>query len=595
MTATLAGADTTPPDTLIAGAPLAVTNLTTASFSFSSTESGSTFACKLDSGTFVSCSSPQNYAGLAAGSHTFQVRATDANGNTDPTPASYNWTIDLSAPDTTITSGPSGTITTNSATFDWTGSDNVTAVGSLQYAYRLDPIEPSFSAFGAATSKSYNNLANGNYTFLVMAKDQATNVDSTPASRALTVNVDTVSPSLSITSHSNNQTVTSSPVTIAGTASDAGLGNNGITSVTVNGVAASSGSAVGSATANWSQSVSLNPGANTITVIANDNSANQNSSTVQINLNYQPADTTAPAAVSNLAAGSATANSVLLSWTAPGDDGNSGTATSYDIRYGLAPIVEANWGAALQAMGEPVPLMAGSAQSFSLTGLSCGTTYFFALKSADEVPNLSAISNSPSAVTLPCPDTSAPETGITSGPSGTIAVNNVTFTWTGTDNVTAMANLLFAYRLDPIEASFSAFGSATSRTYSNLPNGTYTFLVQARDGANNVDLSPASQSFTVNVPPVASIQVTAPNGGEVWSSNSRRTIQWISSNVSGNVSIQLSRDGGASWTTITSSTANDGAHTWKLSKPVTTAARIRVCSVSNVGLCDTSDGNFAIQ
>ena len=101
---------------------------------------------------------------------------------------------DVTPPDTIITSGPTGTITINSATFNWSGSDNVTPVANLQYAYRLDPIEPSFSAFGVATSASYNGLANGSYTFLVKARDQSGNEDSTPASRTFTVSVDTTPP-----------------------------------------------------------------------------------------------------------------------------------------------------------------------------------------------------------------------------------------------------------------------------------------------------------------------------------------------------------------------------------------------------------------
>jgi Galactose oxidase-like, Early set domain/Concanavalin A-like lectin/glucanases superfamily/Bacterial Ig domain/Glucodextranase, domain B/Kelch motif len=106
------------------------------------------------------------------------------------------------------------------------------------------------------------------------------------AFKAAILGSDTTPPSVAITSPPNNQTVTTSPITVSGTASDSGLGNNGISSVTVNGVAASGGTAVGSGTANWSQSIALNPGANTITVVARDNSTNQNSSTVQITVTY---------------------------------------------------------------------------------------------------------------------------------------------------------------------------------------------------------------------------------------------------------------------------------------------------------------------
>ena len=52
----------------------------------------------------------------------------------------------------------------------------------------LEPLEPDFSAFGNATTKSYSNLANGNYTFHVKARDQVGNDRNTPATRALTVN-----------------------------------------------------------------------------------------------------------------------------------------------------------------------------------------------------------------------------------------------------------------------------------------------------------------------------------------------------------------------------------------------------------------------
>jgi glucose/arabinose dehydrogenase len=91
------------------------------------------------------------------------------------------------APETSITSGPVGTITVDSAIFSWTGTDNNTPAGDLLYASRLDPIETSFSPFGSPKMKTYTNLASGNYIFFVKAKDQAGIEDPTPASRVFSV------------------------------------------------------------------------------------------------------------------------------------------------------------------------------------------------------------------------------------------------------------------------------------------------------------------------------------------------------------------------------------------------------------------------
>ncbi|HUW82308.1 MAG TPA: Calx-beta domain-containing protein, partial [Phycisphaerae bacterium] len=110
-------------------------------------------------------------------------------------------------------------------------------------------------------------------------------------------------------------------------------------------------------------------------------------------------DVTAPAAITDLVAEAGIqSGSVELSWTAPGDDGSTGTAASYDIRYSTSTINEANWAGATQVSGEPAPQSAGSPEQFTVTGLTGDTTYYFAIKSSDEVPNESALSNVPSAV-----------------------------------------------------------------------------------------------------------------------------------------------------------------------------------------------------
>jgi hypothetical protein len=85
--------DTTPPNTLINSGPSGTITDPTPTFTFHSTEMGSTFQCKIDAHSFVACTSPRTLAHLGDGSHTFQVRAKDLAGNLDPSPASRSFTV----------------------------------------------------------------------------------------------------------------------------------------------------------------------------------------------------------------------------------------------------------------------------------------------------------------------------------------------------------------------------------------------------------------------------------------------------------------------------------------------------------------------
>ncbi|HEX8704420.1 MAG TPA: Ig-like domain-containing protein [Myxococcaceae bacterium] len=95
------------PETLIESVPIN-SNQARATFIFSSSESGSRFDCSLDEEPFSSCSSPQLYPPLEDGSHSFRVRARDAAGNLDTTPASFRWNIraDREPPDTSFALQP---------------------------------------------------------------------------------------------------------------------------------------------------------------------------------------------------------------------------------------------------------------------------------------------------------------------------------------------------------------------------------------------------------------------------------------------------------------------------------------------------------
>lgn len=102
-----------------------------------------------------------------------------------------------------------------------------------------------------------------------------------------------------------------------------------------------------------------------------------------------------------------TQGTVTLRWTAPGDDGNVGTAALYDVRWATANITEQTWGNANQVSGEPTPRVAGTQETFSFPlMLTNGQTYYFAIKAADEASNWSGLSN---VVTFTV-DTGAPAT-----------------------------------------------------------------------------------------------------------------------------------------------------------------------------------------
>lgn len=93
------------------------------------------------------------------------------------------------------------------------------------------------------------------------------------------------------------------------------------------------------------------------------------------------------------------ANSLQLTWTAPGDDGTNGQAASYVIRYSTGTLSEGAWGAATTVMQSLVPQTAGSAESLLVTGLAPKTTYTFGLKTVDDAGLVSPLSNLATATT----------------------------------------------------------------------------------------------------------------------------------------------------------------------------------------------------
>ncbi|MDQ5807681.1 MAG: hypothetical protein M3320_03300, partial [Actinomycetota bacterium] len=175
-------ADTAPPETTITAGPTGTTTAPSATFALGSSEAGSSFECRLGGGAWSSCTSPKSYSGLAPGEHTFEARATDKAFNVDPTPASRTWVYepDTTAPETTITSGPSGLSTSPRAAFEFTADES-----GATFQCRLDA-----GAWSSCSSpKSHATLADGTHTFEVRATDPSSNTDQSPAARTWTVEV----------------------------------------------------------------------------------------------------------------------------------------------------------------------------------------------------------------------------------------------------------------------------------------------------------------------------------------------------------------------------------------------------------------------
>lgn len=110
-----------------------------------------------------------------------------------------------------------------------------------------------------------------------------------------------------------------------------------------------------------------------------------------------PEDGIPPAAVNDLFASTGGAgDTVDLSWTAPGDDGDTGTSKEYIVRRNIAPITDANWDESSDVDGEPVPGIAGSPETMSVEVPYPNMIFHFAIKTQDYASNMSDISNCPS-------------------------------------------------------------------------------------------------------------------------------------------------------------------------------------------------------
>jgi len=178
-------------------------------------------------------------------------------------------------------------------------------------------------------------------------------------------------------------------------------------------------------------------------------------------------DTTAPTVPAGLTAAAVSGTQVNLAWSASTD--NVGV-TGYYVYLNDAP------------------LAATSSTSFSHTGLTAGATYSYRVSAFDAVPNHSAWTATPVAVTTRVPDTARPNVSITSPSWNAIVSGTITVRASASDNV-GVVGVQFKYNGASIgpEDTSAPFRAAVVTT--SVPNGTYALTAVARDAAGNTRTS----------------------------------------------------------------------------------------------------------
>jgi hypothetical protein len=386
------------------------------------------------------------------------------------------------APETTIETGPEGTVTSGDVSFTWSGTDQQDEPGELTFSWILQPLETEWSAYDSSTMIDYSSLPNGTYTFKVRARDTAGLVDPTPAERVFTVNTDsggeddTTPPDTQIVDGPEG-TVNTSDVYFEWTGTD----DTDSPDVLVFSWRMDSGSWSNYAGDASHAFTGLADGSHRFEVRARDTAGNVDSSPATRNFEVDtsgPGDSIPPV-VTITSGPSGTIDYTDVTFTYSGTDNVDPPAVlQYQHRMDFG-----NWSA-----------WNGNTTA-SYNGLADGQ-HTFEVRGRDTAGNIGVpAARSFTVDTGEPPDTTPPETVITSGPSGTIDYTDVDFTFSGSDDNDPPSALVYQHRMDG--GSWSGWSGSTMASYTGLADGPHTFAVRSRDSSGNIDPSPATRTFTV--------------------------------------------------------------------------------------------------
>ncbi|CAM3195057.1 CARDB domain-containing protein [Nocardioides dubius] len=477
--------DTDAPSTTIDDHPAADSNDATADFAFSSTEDG-TFECRVLPAEFSTCTSPFATAPLTAGSHTFEVRATDQAGNVDPTPAAFTFSLDLTPPQTTLTGTPPAITDDPTAVFTFASPEPA----AFECRIDADPFASCASPHTTAT------LDDGTHTFEVRAVDSVGNADPTPASH--TFDVDTRAP---------NTTLTQTP---------ASLTNNPLAQFHfVSDDAAASfeckvdGAAFAPCSSPFTTSA-LSDGTHTVSVRAVRNGLGDlTPATFTFEVDKTEPETTLTSTEPN------PTNDETADFTFTADEAGA----TFECRVDNGAY-------------------AGCASPFS-TPPTGGGTHTFRVRAIDSAGNVDA---SPASHTWVV-DVIAPITTLSTAPANPTTDRTADFTFSSTESGTFRCSLNNA----------PAAPCTSPHSTASLADGSYTFSVYAVDAAGNVDATPESHSFRVDVtgPTFSISSPPAANSGSYITKDPQISFAGFPFDASGIASVTWTNSAGGSGSAVT--------------------------------------------
>lgn len=211
-------------------------------------------------------------------------------------------------------------------------------------------------------------------------------------------------------------------------------------------------------------------------------------------------------------------------------------------------------------------------------------------------PAIRDASDAPFSITDTAPEASitvtAPNGGESYLPGGTLPI-----TWTSTGAVGATVQILAhgAGQTFTIDAAATNDGAFDWAIPGGQPTGT-NYTIEVRSVATPAITDSSNSSFTINAaPPVDSITVVSPNGGEAFTRGSTVQFRWSTTgNVGASLKIVIRRGTFAS--TLFGGTPNDGVHNWTIpaNYPTGSGFTIEISSVANPAIGDVSNGSFSI-